>query len=663
MKPVSRQRWILGVWLCALPALAWAMYWPGLQGDFLFDDFANLPALGRYGAVQDWDGLLRYLTSGIADPTGRPVSMLSFLLDARGWPADPYPFKRTNLLLHAANGLLLYSVLVALGRHVSADVVRVRRAALVAAALWLLHPLWASTVLYVIQRQAMLAAFFVLAGIRTWIASQDAFSRGEIRSGAWLSLLAVPVLGVLAGLSKMNGFLLPLLLWALHASVLGRSSIAGSSPRGAKPAMLARGWLVYLPAALTVATLAWMGFSAAMGSNGGRPWTVGERLLTQPRALFDYLERLFVPGLDTTGIFADGFALSTGWLQPATTLPAILALGALAAAAWLLRKRWPLFSLAILFFLAGHAMESSVVPLELYFEHRNYLPAALLFWPLAWALSRPGRYLPLQMLLALGLVALCAAATLAQARLWGEPDALAAAWARALPASPRAQAHAANRDLAAGRIGNAILRLEPLAARQPDEPQYALTLLDARCSTGQVPVDDLRDAETSIAHRGLANDVVNQWLVRLLSPERAAPCAGLPDASIQALHGAATRAGVPPAGTESRSRRTNIDALMALRSGQCTDALALFNARLDIQRRPEFAHQQVAVLARHCGPASGLAHLDHYLSGAARGDAPAASPMLRLRDRIIVRQRFWDEEWTRLRGVLEEDIAASNASG
>ncbi|MGY0613164.1 tetratricopeptide repeat protein [Luteimonas sp. A501] len=652
MKVSQSQALTLRTALAVLAGLVFAIYWPGLQGDFLFDDFANLPALGRYGPVRDWDALLRYLTSGIADPTGRPVAMLSFLMDARNWPADPYPFKRSNVLLHVFNGLLLYSVLVALGRHLVMDSTTRQRAALVATAFWLLHPLWVSTVLYVVQRQAMLAAFFVLAGVRVWIASQDAFARQDTRRGYWLALLAVPVLGMLAGLSKMNGFLLPLLLWTLHVTIL-RSTNGGAR----KHAACARALFVHVPAAVLILTLVWMGVTK-LDSRGGRPWSVGERLLSQPRAIFDYLERLFIPGLDATGVFADGFPLSTGWFEPATTMPALAGLVGLAGLAWLGRQRWPALSASALFFLAGHAMESSVVPLELYFEHRNYLPAAFLFWPLALFLTRRSRHHWARLTFTVGLAVLLATTTLAQTRLWGDPDKLAKVWARDLPQSPRAQTHAANRDLAAGRLSAVIDRLAPLAKRNPLEAQYSLTLLDAYCLSGQVPLTGLRNAEAAIAASGLRKDAVNQWISRLLSPDRNAPCAGLPDLTIQAFSAAAVAAASIQPSIEEQSRRHRIDALLALREGRCDAALEAFNSRLDIQRRPELAHEQIATLAKLCGPAHGLGHLDHYSALSGQGDALAASPMLRLRDRIIDRQAFWDDEWVRLRVLLEADTGS-----
>src|ERR1700754_2594324 len=104
------------VGLCILLGLTWTAYRPGLTGPFLFDDYANLPILGEGGAVTDAASFARYITSGAADPTGRPVALATFLLDAQDWPADPYPFKRSNLILHLLNGALLLVLLRRLGQ-------------------------------------------------------------------------------------------------------------------------------------------------------------------------------------------------------------------------------------------------------------------------------------------------------------------------------------------------------------------------------------------------------------------------------------------------------------------------------------------------------------------------------------------------------------------
>jgi hypothetical protein len=148
--------------LTVLPSLAmaaallltiWA-YRPGLHGGFLFDDFGNLPSLGENGPVDNWPVFWRYITSGTADPIGRPLTLLSFLLDAHNWPAAPLPFKRTNLILHLLNGVLLMCLLRRLGCSMIDGreyPLRANMAAVLGAAMWMIHPLLVSTTLYIVQ--------------------------------------------------------------------------------------------------------------------------------------------------------------------------------------------------------------------------------------------------------------------------------------------------------------------------------------------------------------------------------------------------------------------------------------------------------------------------------------------------------------------------------
>jgi tetratricopeptide (TPR) repeat protein len=51
-------------------------------------------------------------------------------------------------------------------------------------------------------------------------------------------------------------------------------------------------------------------------------------------------------------------------------------------------RKWPLFSFAVLFFFLTHVIESTIIPLELIFEHRNYLPSMFIFLPVALGLDR-----------------------------------------------------------------------------------------------------------------------------------------------------------------------------------------------------------------------------------------------------------------------------------
>jgi len=176
-----RQRLSAGVGLIALLVAIWLVYRPGLDGGFLFDDFANLPSLGITGPTDNGPALARYLTSGTADPTGRPITVASFLIDAQDWPTDPRPFKRTNLIIHLLNVTLLACLLLTLGQRGGLNESHARRAALLAAAIWGLHPFFVSTTLYIVQREAMLPVTFTLMGLLLWLAGRTRFARGQPR--------------------------------------------------------------------------------------------------------------------------------------------------------------------------------------------------------------------------------------------------------------------------------------------------------------------------------------------------------------------------------------------------------------------------------------------------------------------------------------------------
>jgi tetratricopeptide (TPR) repeat protein len=115
-----------------------------------------------------------------------------------------------------------------------------------------------------------------------------------------------------------------------------------------------------------------------------RPFNLKERLLTQPRVIWFYLSLLFYP-IPTRLSIEHDFTLSTGLLQPWTTLPALLGIACLLIVGLVGMRRQPLLGFALLFYFLNHALESTFLPLEMVFEHRNYLPAMFLFVPAAAA--------------------------------------------------------------------------------------------------------------------------------------------------------------------------------------------------------------------------------------------------------------------------------------
>ena len=123
-------------------------YLPGLNSPFLFDDQPNLAGLSQIQqAGITGAGFWEFVLSGNAGPTGRPVSLFTFALQATAWPDNPAAMKAINVLLHALNGLLLYAIFRRLAQCLNASAQQSALVALVAALAWVLHPVHTSTVL------------------------------------------------------------------------------------------------------------------------------------------------------------------------------------------------------------------------------------------------------------------------------------------------------------------------------------------------------------------------------------------------------------------------------------------------------------------------------------------------------------------------------------
>lgn len=648
-------------YLCLIAALIalgiWA-YRPGLGGDFLFDDFGTLPALGAYGPVDNPTALSRYLTSGGGDPTGRPLALASFLLDANDWPATPWPFKYTNMLLHLLNGMLLVWVLLRLGRALRLPEELACNAALLGAGLWLLHPLLVSTTLYVVQREAMLSTTFCLVGLLGWIFARQALTRGRLLHGLLGMLTAAVGCAFLAILCKANGVLLPLLMllceWVL---------LAPSEPM---PDIVLERWrrraiwiLLGIPSLLLGLWLLWQTPSAIVSTRAIRDWSLWQRLLSEPRALVDYLGLLFLPRADSRGLFNDSFAASTGLLHPWTTLPCLLAVTALIAIGFGLRRRHPTIALALLFFFAGHLLESTVIPLELYFEHRNYLPAIMLFWPLAIALLRPGSLLILRRTLVFALPLLLCALTWSRASLWGDGYRQALVWAAHNPDSARAQTNAALYEMAHGRASLAAARLRRILGDHSGDVQIPLNLIDAECQLGVVHPPSLNAASAALTRSRAGAAVSFNWFNSAIDRARDRNCAGLDFTGVHSLLDAARANRIWQALPGRRQDIAHLEGVLALAERRPELAQRAFDQALAEDPVPSVALNQAATLGSHGYPRMGLAHLDLYATFPRFAEP---SGMARLHAWLLHRQHYWEHETAHLRAILQAD-ADKQAAG
>lgn len=419
------------VLLFALIVSLFLVYIPGLSGGFLLDDNGTLPLLAQWGSLNTIEKICEYVFGGITGPTGRPVALFSFILNAQTWPADPFPFLLTNIFIHILNTLLLFLVLLRVFQQ--ANINEPNWLAFVATVLWALHVSQVSTVLYVVQRMAMLALSFNLLAILAYLEMREAWLSRRYKYSI-LILIVFGVCAVLGLCSKENAALLPLQLllieFLLSVVVIVR----------VKNRLKFFRWVfVYIPSLVVLLYLAKFLPGYRLTEVGGvRAFTPWERQLTEFRVLGDYIGMFFAPKTQSSGVFHDGYIISKQLLKPISTLYYLLFHMVCMVGALCLRKRWPLVFFGVYWFYLNHLVESSVIQLELKFEHRNYVPSI----GLAVIIALIVKSLPITKKIRAGLVVvmctLMALATYSRASLWGDPQQASLVWVQQNPSSVRA---------------------------------------------------------------------------------------------------------------------------------------------------------------------------------------------------------------------------------
>jgi hypothetical protein len=435
------------VWLFLVLLLGAVIYAPGLGGPFLFDDLGNIlwpPAL----ALSDWslERIAAIFLTEDSVPQRRALARFSFALNYyfAGQRFDVWQFKLTNLAIHLTNAVLVYVLANQLRKGLTSDSKTDNSAHVLSAwlpltvmVIWLVHPLQLTTVLYVVQRMNSLAALFSLLGLVVFCIGRHRLGSAVAGGRRWM------IVGVCGGTAlgvacKEVAILTPVFALLLDWYFFDRN-ICRKKLR----------WLRFFWCAVIGVLLA-IGLLLVLQSSNSvfqlydiRMFTPVERLLTETRVLVFYLKLFVLPNVSEFGLFHDDFVRSTGFAQPVTTSLCLgfwLILGGLSA--WGLGKR-SLWSFATVWFLAGHSVESSILPLELVHEHRNYMPLFGVIFAAVWYASKMLSHTRIRSatvaLIVVGVVSSLAFATFTRANNWVDRLTLSQAMVRHHPESYRSR--------------------------------------------------------------------------------------------------------------------------------------------------------------------------------------------------------------------------------
>jgi tetratricopeptide (TPR) repeat protein len=331
------------------------------------------------------EALSQVIRPPLHDRIWRPVSFVTFALNWYLAPQSVFGFHLVNIIIHALTAWLLFITIL---RLLGAPVLQGRFAgsrypiALISAVLWAVHPIQTQAVTYIVQRMTLLATLFYMLSMLCYIQAR----LGRAGPGRWAYFFGCALSFSLGIGSKEIAATLPVALILVETVFFQDLS---------KPGVRKKLLIIFIAGTAGIVLLGSIFFLqgdplSVFGGYRTVDYSPLQRLMTQARILVLYITQIFYPIPQRLSIEHD-IDISTSLVTPWTTLPAsLLICGIVVLGLALLRKK-PLLGFAITFFFLNHALESTVIPLELVFEHRNYLPTLFIFIPVAvgfkWALD------------------------------------------------------------------------------------------------------------------------------------------------------------------------------------------------------------------------------------------------------------------------------------
>ena len=259
-----QQGWLPGLLLAVATLLA---YQPAWHAGFIWDDDVYVT---RNRLLTAPDGLKRIWFSLDAPSQYCPLVYTSFRLERPFWGLNPAGYHLVNILLHAANALLVWRLLQRLAVP----------GAWLAAALFALHPVHVESVAWITERKNVLSLLFYLLALLAWV---DFIEEQPRR--LWRYYVQAVVFYSLALFSKTTACMLPaalaLVLWLKHKPI-GRSRLLQLVP------------FVTLGLGMGLLAMWWERYHQG---TGGKLFAFGwlERLLIASRAAWFYAGKLVWP--------------------------------------------------------------------------------------------------------------------------------------------------------------------------------------------------------------------------------------------------------------------------------------------------------------------------------------------------------------------------------
>jgi tetratricopeptide (TPR) repeat protein len=351
------------------------IYSNSFQGQWIFDDKHNIVENRNIFLKNfDWPDVKKTFHDPYNN-ISRPLAYFSFALNYYFDGLNVFGYHIINLIIHYLSSVFVFlfifntlklQMLRNQYRHVSYSI------ALLAVVFWATSPVQVTAVTYIVQRMASMAGLFYIMAMYFYLKG-----RTSINQKSKIRFFTVALLCALFSFAtKENAVLLPISIWFYDLLLI----------QGATRENIIKNLKLIIPVIVVVLAVSLWYVNILSFFSGEaykiRPFTLGERLLTEPRVMIFYISLLLYPDNSRLMLLHD-IRTSTSLLNPWTTMPAIALIAGFVVLAVYISRKKPLITFCILFFFINHFIEGSFIPLELIYEHRNYIPSMLFFVPIA----------------------------------------------------------------------------------------------------------------------------------------------------------------------------------------------------------------------------------------------------------------------------------------
>lgn len=489
-----------------------ALYYQGLTGPFTLDDLLIFPSTQLVDP--NYHNVMRTLSLQESGIFGRPIPVLSFIFNHQYLGAAPFGYKSVNLALHLINTLLVFTftfaIIKTLKKTPETSLVNPFSLALITATIWAIHPIQVSTVLYVYQRMTLFSTFFTLCALICYFEARTKMYKPKYC--VFLLFFLFPIMQVCAIASKENGALIPLYITLIEV-IIFRCVFTNYFEKNIIKIFF--GCFVALPIAL-----AFYYFSThipqIMEGYNGRDFTLPDRIRSETVALVFYLKLMLLPNISEMSLFHDGFPIYREISQK--VFWSALLLLAIGCIAFLSHRKLKVVSIAIGFFLVAHLLESTFIPLELVFEHRNYFALFGFCLIFAWIIGSL-YYMYEKKLIAYSLVGFLilsfSAMTFSRSMEWSNELSINSIATEKQPNSLRAKTSLMSTYTNLQRYEEAHGVLASAITQFPKQASLQVLQITLNCLTNHHNREDIDKARKQLESRALRQDVPPTFTVLL----------------------------------------------------------------------------------------------------------------------------------------------------